>query len=81
MAKKTIKPGKRLCLTAAKDRLVEPTDPNAASLYCSEHAEVDADEFKKLGGHKMLHRAPSNKKLKASSENKSADDDNLGVNE
>lgn len=44
-----VKPGKRLYLTADGSKLVE-AGPEAATLYCSEHATVPKDEFERLAG-------------------------------
>lgn len=44
-----ITPGERLWLTADKDRVVPDGDPDAATLYCTETDEVDADEAQRLG--------------------------------
>lgn len=41
-------PGKRLYLTADKDRLVEEGDPKAAFLYCTDTAQVPAAELERL---------------------------------
>lgn len=42
------KPGVRLYLTPDGKRLVEADDPEARTLYCTEHKEVPLEEFERL---------------------------------
>lgn len=45
-------PGRRLWLTADRDRVVEDGDPDAKVLWCTEDDEVPLEEAERLGAVK-----------------------------